>query len=219
MTAIDEVSARVAAAQQRLDSLERLLDDVEGVQRVKQHLQRERLTSSALQTAPSDYYSWRLDQRAKFLGCSTVHLCKSIIVENVACVNQSIEDPLNSRYYCVVLQYISKLDAEQLRRFVRDNIPEADRPSRKKFNFQHAPAEVSEQLTGFKHNGVSTFGMKTRIPVIVASDVVALKPAFLWLGGGAESVKLRVSVKDLIVALEARVADGITTLRTGLDEQ
>ena len=64
MTAIDEVSARVAAAQQRLDSLERLLDDVEGVQRVKKHLQRYRLTSSALRTAPSDYYSWRLDQRA-----------------------------------------------------------------------------------------------------------------------------------------------------------
>lgn len=45
-------------------------------------------------------------------------------------------------YYCVVLQYNSKLDAEQLRRFVRDSIPESDRPSRKKFNFQHAPGEV-----------------------------------------------------------------------------
>ena len=64
MTTIDEVAARVAAAQKRLESLERLLDDLEGVKRVKQHLQRERLTSSALKTAPSDYYSWSLSQRA-----------------------------------------------------------------------------------------------------------------------------------------------------------
>uniref|UniRef100_A0AAV1UAG1 YbaK/aminoacyl-tRNA synthetase-associated domain-containing protein n=1 Tax=Peronospora matthiolae TaxID=2874970 RepID=A0AAV1UAG1_9STRA len=218
MTTIDDVTARVAAAHRRLDSLERLLDDLEGVKHVKQHLQRERLTSSALKTAPSDYYSWTLSQRAKFLGCGISHLCKSIVVENVACVNKGIEDPLNSRYYCVVLQYISKLDAEQLRRFVRDDIPEADRPSRKKFNFQHAPAQVSEQLTGFKHNGVSTFGMQTSIPVIVAGEVAALKPAFLWLGGGAETVKLRVSVQDLITTLGARVADGITTQRTDLDK-
>ena len=64
MTTIDDVTARIAAAQRRLDSLERLLDDLEGVKHVKQHLQRERLTSSALMTAPSDYYSWTLSQRA-----------------------------------------------------------------------------------------------------------------------------------------------------------
>ncbi|KAE8887624.1 hypothetical protein PF005_g3436 [Phytophthora fragariae] len=219
MTTIDEVSARLAVAQKRLASLERTLDDLDGVKRVKQHLQREKLASAALKTAPSDYYQWTLAQRGELLGCAVPHLCKSIIVENVAYTNSGVEDPLNSRYYCVVLQYNSKLDAEQLRRFVRDRIPEADRPSRKKFNFQHAPGQVSEQLTGFGHNGVSTFGMKTRIPVIVAGDVAALEPAFLWLGGGAETVKLRISVKDLVKALDARVADGITTLRTDLDKE
>ena len=54
--------------------------------------------------------------------------------------------------------------------------------------------------------------------MIVAGEVVALKPAFLWLGGGAETVKLRVSVQDLITTLGARVADGITTRRTDLDK-
>ncbi|KAH7461438.1 uncharacterized protein KRP23_14282 [Phytophthora ramorum] len=219
MTTTEEVTTRLSAAQKRLTALERTLDDLEGVKRVKQHLQREKLSSAALKTAPSDYNAWTLAQRAKLLGCAIPHLCKSIVVENVACTNSGVEDPLNSRYYCVVLQYNSKLDAEQLRRFVRDNIPEVDRPSRKKFNFQHAPGEVSEELTGFGHNGVSTFGMKTRIPVIVAGDVAALKPSFLWLGGGAESVKLRISVQDLVKALGARVADGITTLRTDLDNE
>eukprot|EP00644_Phytophthora_capsici_P016745 jgi/Phyca11/552378/estExt2_Genewise1Plus.C_PHYCAscaffold_470309 len=214
---MEDVTTRLAAARERLDALERSLDDLEGVGRVKQHLRREKLASAALKTAPSDYYSWTLAQRAELLGCAVPHLCKSIIVENVACINSSVEDPLNSRYYCVVLQYNAKLDAEQLRRFVRDSIPEADRPSKKKFNFQHAPGEISEQLTGFGHNGVSTFGMKTAIPVIVAGAVAELKPSFLWLGGGAESVKLRISVQDLVKALGARVADGITSLRTDIE--
>ncbi|KAG6957349.1 hypothetical protein JG687_00010043 [Phytophthora cactorum] len=210
MTIIEEVTARLAAAQKRLDALERSLDDLEGVKRVKKHLQREKLVSAALKTAPSDYYAWTLAQRAKLLGCEVPHLCKSIIVENVACVNSGIEDPLNSRYYCVVLQYNSKLDAEQLRRFVRDSIPEADRPSKKKFNFQHAPGEVSEELTGFGHNGVSTFGMKTSIPVIVAGAITELRPSFLWLGGGAESVKLRISVQDLLLVSRDHLLDSLT---------
>jgi hypothetical protein len=52
------------AAKKRLAALERALDDLEGIHRVKQHLQRERLTSAALKTAPSDYYTWTLAQRA-----------------------------------------------------------------------------------------------------------------------------------------------------------
>ncbi|CAH0479147.1 unnamed protein product [Peronospora belbahrii] len=206
--------ARLTATATRLTLLERSLDDLEGVNRVRKHLQREKVTSAMLKTAPSDYYSWHLDPRAKLLGCKTCHLCKSIIMENVACLNNGIEDSLNSRYYCVVLQYNSKLDAEQLRRFVRHNISEVNRPSKKKFNFQHAQGEMAEKLTGFRHNGVSPFGMQTPIPVIVAGDVAALKPAFIWLGGGAENVKLRISVQDIVMALGARVADGITTLRT-----
>ncbi|KAG2512915.1 hypothetical protein BBO99_00005029 [Phytophthora kernoviae] len=217
MATIEEVATRVAAAQTRLAALERSMDDLEGVNRVKNHLKREKLASASLKTAPDDYYTWTLAQRGELLGCRIPHLCKSIIVENVACTNSGLEDPLNSRYYCVVLQYNSRLDAEQLRRFVRDSIPEEDRPSRKKFNFQHAPGEMSEELTGFGHNGVSTFGMKKPIPVIVAGDVAKLKPAFLWLGGGADTVKLRISVQDLVKALGAPIAEGITTVRTDID--
>ncbi|CAH0487760.1 unnamed protein product [Peronospora farinosa] len=217
MTTINKVTVHLTAIQERLTSLERYVDDLERVKRVKKHLEREKLTSAVLKTTPSDYYSWSLDQRAKLLGCAIPHLCKSIIMENVAYLDNNVEDSLNSRYYCVVVQYNSKLDAEQLRRFVRNNIPEPDRPSKKKFNFQHASSEMSEKLTGFGHNGVSTFGMKTPIPVIIAGNIAALKSSFLWLGGGAEHVKLRISVQDMVRVLGARVADGITTLRTDLN--
>ena len=54
--------------------------------------------------------------------------------------------------------------------------------------------------------------------MIIAGNIAALKSPFVWLGGGAENVKLRISVQDMVKALGARVADGITTLRTDLDK-
>lgn len=100
---------------------------------------------------------------------------------------------------------------------------------------------MSAKLTGFQHNGVSPFGMTSPIPVrhliatrcwmraastnsscglclgaqvIVAGDAAALP--FIWLGGGAETVKLRIGVQQLVQALGAKVASGLTTLRTDL---
>lgn len=52
------------------------------------------------------------------------------------------------------------------------------------------------------------------VQVIVAGDAAALP--FLWLGGGAETVKLRIGVQQLINALDAKVAPNLTTLRTDL---
>lgn len=53
--------------------------------------------------------------------------------------------------------------------------------------------------------------------VIVSGEVAALDPSFIWLGGGAETVKLRVGVQQLITALSAFVADAnLTTLRDDL---
>ncbi|KAJ0405778.1 hypothetical protein P43SY_003628 [Pythium insidiosum] len=212
----ESVQAKLAEAQRRLALIERSVDERESVGRVRQHLQRAKLSSATLKTAPSDYYSWTLSQRGEFLQCSVPHLCKSIIVENTACTNAGMEDPLNSRYYCVIVQYNSKLNAEQLMRFVRSRIPEDVRPGRKAFNFQHADGKTAEELTGFKFNGVSPFGMKVAIPVIISGAVAALNPPFIWLGGGAESVKLRISVHELQASLHAVVAPDITSIRDDL---
>lgn len=50
--------------------------------------------------------------------------------------------------------------------------------------------------------------------VIVAGDAAALP--FVWLGGGAERVKLRVGTRQLLRALGAKVAPGLTTPRADL---
>lgn len=53
--------------------------------------------------------------------------------------------------------------------------------------------------------------------VVVSGEVAALEPAFIWLGGGAETVKLRIGVQQLIDGLSAFVADkSLTTLRDDL---
>lgn len=53
--------------------------------------------------------------------------------------------------------------------------------------------------------------------MVVSGEVAALEPSFIWLGGGAETVKLRIGVQQLVSGLSAYVADkSLTTLRDDL---
>lgn len=53
--------------------------------------------------------------------------------------------------------------------------------------------------------------------VVVSGEVAALEPSFIWLGGGAEAVKLRIGVQQLVAGLSAYIADkNLTTLRDDL---
>ena len=45
-----------------------------------------------------------------------MQMCKSMVMENTACENKDCSDPTNSRYYCVVVQYVAKFNAEKLRK-------------------------------------------------------------------------------------------------------
>lgn len=55
------------------------------------------------------------------------------------------------------------------------------------------------------------------VQVVVSGEVAALKPSFIWLGGGAETVKLRIGVQQLVTGLSAYVADqNLTTVRDDL---
>lgn len=71
------------------------------------------------------------------------------------------------RFYLVIIQYITKLDTEKLRGLVRDLLPEDVRLSKKKYNFQLADEQTSYELSGFKHNAVTPFGMLRPVPVLV----------------------------------------------------
>ncbi len=58
---------------------------------------------------PEDYYDQPLEFRRDCLAAASVdHLCKSIIMENTK-AHPSVkgwEDPLNSKYYVVILQVL-----------------------------------------------------------------------------------------------------------------
>ena len=86
-----------------------------------------------------NYYSHPLQVRATALkATSTAQLCKTIVMENKNFVPDSATSELditNSRYYCIVIQYEHKLDAEKLRDFVLALKPEGQRLARKRYHF------------------------------------------------------------------------------------
>jgi prolyl-tRNA editing enzyme YbaK/EbsC (Cys-tRNA(Pro) deacylase) len=104
---------------------------------------------------------------------------------------------------CVIVQYRARVNAEKVAKLFREN--NGEKISRRQVNFQYASEETSNRLTGFKHNAVSPFGMQTAIPVVVSSAMLGL--SYIWLGGGAADVKLRVSVTQCIQALRAVTGD------------
>ena len=63
---------------------------------------------------------------------------------------------LSCRFYLVIIQYITKLDTEKLRGLVRDLLPED----------QLADEQTSYELSGFRHNAVTPFGMLRPVPVV-----------------------------------------------------
>jgi prolyl-tRNA editing enzyme YbaK/EbsC (Cys-tRNA(Pro) deacylase) len=71
-----------------------------------------------------------------------------------------------------------------------------------------APEEVSEELTGYGHNGVSPFGiLDTSIPVVVCKSILGVKPKFIWMGGGHKDLKLGVAVSEFVKAVNGIVLD------------
>jgi hypothetical protein len=108
---LEALLGRIAAAEDRLKNLEQSRQDIDPVDRVKQDLIRRGVYSASFITVQSDYYDLTLDQRAGLLKGVAPQLCKSIIFENTACDHNDCSDPTNSRYYCVIIQYIGKLSA------------------------------------------------------------------------------------------------------------
>jgi hypothetical protein len=56
------------------------------------------------------------------------------------------------------------------------------------YNFRLAPEDISDSLSGFRHNAVTPVGMATPLPIIVSHKIAMLQPDFFWLvRGGDES--------------------------------
>ncbi|CAG8535915.1 31534_t:CDS:2 [Racocetra persica] len=141
----------------------------------------------------------------RLVAPSIDHLCKSVIFENTRCIHDNIDDPLNSKYYCVIDQYIGSINTQKLMNFVRGLKNKSI--SKKNYNFRVADAEKSIELTGFENNGVSPIGMNQKLPIIIAKSITELKPAVFYFGAGHVNWKLALPAKNFIDATRCLIAD------------
>jgi prolyl-tRNA editing enzyme YbaK/EbsC (Cys-tRNA(Pro) deacylase) len=87
---------------------------------------------------------------------SIQHLCKTVVFENTHCSVNDTSDPYNSRYYCVITQYVASVNTQKLMNYVRSL--KDKKISKKYYKFRLAEANDSLRLTGFANNGVSPIG-------------------------------------------------------------
>lgn len=196
-----QLNNRLVEAEKKLSDLENRLC----TERVRSDVLKKGIYTATFTCVPPNYYELTLQERAEILGASSAsQLCKSIIFENVLVDHFNCDDPLDSRYYCVIVQYEAKIDTDLL-----SNVVNSLRPimNRKKFNFQLAPEAISDRLTGFSHNAVSPFGLRFNLPMIICQRCLQVKPAYIYLGGGQVDVKLGISTADFLKATGAIVGE------------
>ncbi|EAL72987.1 hypothetical protein DDB_G0268796 [Dictyostelium discoideum AX4] len=149
---------------------------------------------------PSPYYTWTLDQRASYLDAfSPEYLLKSIILENTECTNTDTSIPTNSRYYCVIIQYTTKIQSHKIFKFIKNM---NSNESAKKFHF--TLAQSAESLTGFEYNAVCPIGTTVKIPIIISKHIMDLPRGVpVFLGGGEVDLKLVVDIHSFKEKVES----------------
>ena len=243
-TKIVELEERLSRVEYNANNELKIINLDDAVQRVKADVEQRSVFTSIFITVPSNYYSWSLEQRANLLNCHVNQLCKSIIMENTSCTEKNCSDPTNSKYYCVVLQYNTKLDEDKLIINLRSN--KAERLSKSKVTLRLVASEMNDKMTGFSHNAVSPFGINTElgrsVPILLSkalySHCVSFsggvdkhnkdntnstpnKPTpnhYLYLGGGHVDVKLGMSIHDFVRISDCKIGD-ITNSRAAKDEE
>ncbi|HEX5262066.1 MAG TPA: Cys-tRNA(Pro) deacylase [Phenylobacterium sp.] len=67
------------------------------------------------------------------------------------------------------------------------------------------PPADAERVTGYRVGGVSPFGQKKPLPIVIDADAAALGQAYV--NGGQRGLQVRLAPADLVRVLEATVAD------------
>jgi hypothetical protein len=84
-------------------------------------LVRRGVASFRFHRVPGPYYEKPLEFRAQRLNAPSVdHLCKTMVMENTRAPEEllKIDDPRASKYFMVLVQYTSSIDAAKLGQFV-----------------------------------------------------------------------------------------------------
>jgi hypothetical protein len=199
----------------------------EGMRRARLAVEASHTYSAQWAVVPQpDYYTWPLEDRAKYLKAPSIqYLCKSLLMENkkhepknTTAINDDTEsyDPTNPRFFLVILQYAATLDIAKTINVLRSLRPVHQRLDASKFDLRIASSQDNDFLTGYSHNSVTPFGLKeaNQVPVILSSAVVPFR--YIWMGGGATHVKLRVTVNELMRALPHVIVGDISRPRTGV---
>ena len=159
---------------------------------------------------PAQYYDEDLPFRAACVGAPSVHhMRKTICMENTRCTRDDCEDPVNSRWYLVLVQYTARLSQQKLEKFLHQlNNQGGRKVGKKAFHMRLAKEEDSERLTGYAHGAVTPFGTAMRVPVLVSREMEKLTPGGeFWLGGGEVDLKMRVSYDELVSKFDAVAVD------------
>ena len=105
MTEEDQILIRIEQAEKRLDTIH---EQREIFQKIQNDLFHKDIWHYKFYRVPKNYYDLSLPERASLLGGNATQLCKSIIFENTACSHDRFDDVTDSRYYLVIVQYMSK---------------------------------------------------------------------------------------------------------------
>jgi len=224
---LDEIKAHPAAtAKPRISVIDypcelsfRTLDDVssdfsktvegpksrEMLDHVRKACNEMDMKSTCFAHVRGDYYDLPLEERQRILSAPGKEcLCKSLIMENMQCTKTDCSDPNNSRYYCIIVQYIASINTQKIDNFVRS----LTGGSRSHYHFRMASTERAFELSGFEHNAITPVGMRCgKIPIIMAKGLLDIPSNFFWLGGGQVDLKLGFQVDEFVEKFKPFVVD------------
>lgn len=89
-----------------------------------------------------------------------------------------------------------------MRNLIHEQRPLEMRVPKKRIHFVLAPEQVSDELSGFVHNGVSPFGMRTPIPIVLCNRIIECGCSYIYLGGGHVDSKLGIFVDDIMATFQ-----------------
>lgn len=197
---MSEIEAKVTEIERRLSNIEGE-DNFSPINRVKTHVNSSIANGVKWKWVPGDYYEQSMVERSNILGCEMNQMCKSLVMENTACMHSEINDRTNSRYYCIVVQYTAKVNNLALNKVIKGLRPPEKQLSNSQINMQLADGGMSRILTGFESGAVCPFGLLSDIPIIMCGNIMkSLNVPFIWMGGGDVKLKLGVHMKDFVIA-------------------
>ena len=129
-------------------------------------------------------------------------LCKALL----------FEDSNNGEYFLAIVQYIAKINTDKLISTISKLYGSSSTKygkERKKPSIKIADECINDDLTGFKHNAVSPFGLRKpeKIQILVSKACMEVLGGYVYLGAGCEHTKLGISIEDLICTTGAIVGD------------